>query len=170
MPGPIGLQLTYVDNHCMPYGKVLCHTTWLLRWYATGAYPGVGVGVGVGGGGGRGGRTTPARPLYLTTACHLHIVFTSTNLDFYILEWKKIDTIFNHAPGPSRSTLRRWHASPPPPQPITPPPPLVCATSAFLKRFQGQCLDLSSYFPANPLHAPNSWPDLTNTETGGGES
>ena len=38
--------------------------------------------------GGWGGRTTPRPPLHLTTACHLHIVFTSTNLDFYILECK----------------------------------------------------------------------------------
>ena len=44
--------------------------------------------------GGRGGRTTPPippdtpPPPHLTTACHLHIVFISTNLDFYTLECK----------------------------------------------------------------------------------
>ena len=39
-----------------------------------------------GGGGSRGSDDPP--PPHLTTACHLHIVFTSTNLDFDILECK----------------------------------------------------------------------------------
>ena len=43
------------------------------------------------GGGSRGSDDPPPPPTpppHLTTACHLHIVFTSTNLDFYILECK----------------------------------------------------------------------------------
>ena len=79
--------------------------------------------------GSRGSEDPP--PLHLTTACHLHIVFTSTNLDFYILECKNWHHIQSNLkkkfwrsmpPDPSRSTLRRWRARPPPPQPINDPP------------------------------------------------
>ena len=96
--------------------------------YITGPYPG---------GGGRGGRTTPTpppTPLHLTTACHLHIVFTSTNLDFYILEcknWHHIQSnVLKKIGGACPQTLLGRHCAdgarhppPPPPSQLTSPSP-----------------------------------------------